>query len=214
MNPEETRAREAMTAHGRALFDRGLAHGTAGNISIRLDDGYLVTPTNSCLGRLDPADIAKLDMAGAPVSGKPASKEAFLHLMSYRRRPQDKAVVHLHSTHAVAVACMDHPSTEDVLPPLTAYYVMRVGKLPLAPYFPPGDERLARAVAEMDADARAVLLANHGPIVSGPSLDGAVYAIEELEETAKLFLMLRSETVRPLTKAQVAALNETFNRTK
>ncbi|GAB5458336.1 MAG: aldolase [Henriciella sp.] len=210
MSPEEIRAREKICEFGRILYERHLAHGTAGNISVKLEDGVLVTPTNSCLGRLDPADISKLDRRGQHVSGKPASKESFLHEVSYRRRPQDTAVVHLHSAHSVAVSCLHHDRVDNVLPALTAYHVMRVGRLPLVPYFPPGDRSLAEAVAEIEDDARAVLLANHGPIVSGESLEGAVYAIEELEETAKLFLMLRGEKTVPLTSDQINALNQTF----
>lgn len=203
MTAEEMQAREDIARFGALLYDRGLAHGTAGNISVRLDDGYLVTPTNVSMGALDPAQLAKLDLEGRHVSGAKPTKEAFLHRVSYQRRAQDRAVVHLHSTHSVAVSCMEHRNTHNVLPPLTAYHVMRVGRLPLIPYFRPGDENLAHAVARVEADAAAVLLANHGPIVGADALDRAVYAIEELEETSKLYLLLKQAPTSPLTQDQI-----------
>jgi len=206
----ETRLREDVAELGRMLHDLGHAHGSTGNISVRLDDGWLLTPTNSRLGRLDPARIAKLDDAGHHVSGDPPSKEAFLHQGVYEVRSSARAIVHLHSSHSVAVSCLDGLDAEDVLPPLTAYYVMRVGRLPLIPYYPPGDRALADAVREVSARAPAVLLANHGPVVAGTSLDAAAGAIEELEVTARLFLMLRGEQTRPLSREQVEELRRRY----
>lgn len=206
----EGQLRERIALHGESLYARGLAPGSSGNISVRLEDGLLVTPTNSCLGRLDPARIAKLSLSGELLAGDPPSKEGFLHLAMYRARPQAQAIVHLHSTHAVAVSCLAGLDPEDALPPITAYYVMRVGKLVLLPYFRPGDRTLADAVGSAARAHRAVLLANHGPVVSGTSLDGAVYSAEELEETAKLFLLLRGEQIRLLTDDQVRDLHEAF----
>ncbi|MEJ2090298.1 MAG: class II aldolase/adducin family protein, partial [Gammaproteobacteria bacterium] len=142
----ESRLREQITVFGKSLFDRGLTMGSSGNISVRLDDGWLLTPTNSCLGRLDPAAISKLDEAGNLISGDPPSKEGFLHRAVYEERTGAGAIVHLHSTHSVAVSCLPHVNPDNVLPPLTAYYVMRVGTLPLVPYYPPGDRALAEAV--------------------------------------------------------------------
>lgn len=206
----ESRLREQMAELGRSLFDRGLTSGSTGNFSARLDDGYLITPTNSCLGRLDPARITKIDLNGQHVSGDKASKEAFLHLSMYQQRPGAGAVVHTHSTHSVAVSVLEGLATEDPIPPITAYYVMRVGRLVLLPYYPPGDMTLANAVREVAGKHHSVLLANHGPIVAGADLETAVYATEELEETAKLFLMLRSDKVRLLTPEQVADLHRRF----
>ena len=206
----ESGLREDIAAFGRLLTGLGLAHGTTGNISVRLDDGFLVTPTNSRLGRLDPARIARLDRNGRQVGGDPPSKEAFLHQCVYEMRSGAQAIVHLHSTHSVAVSCLAGLDEADVLPPLTAYYVMRVGKLPLVPYFPPGDTRLAAAVRQVAAEHAAVLLANHGPVVAGKSIDAAVGAIEELEATAKLFLLLQGQSVRPLDAAQVQELRELY----
>lgn len=206
----ESRLREQMAELGRSLFDRGLTSGSTGNFSARLDDGYLITPTNSCLGRIDPARITKIDLHGQHVSGDKASKEAFLHLAMYQQRPGAGAVVHTHSTHSVAVSVLEGLAAEDPIPPITAYYVMRVGRLVLLPYYPPGDMTLANAVREVAGKHHSVLLANHGPIVAGIDLETAVYATEELEETAKLFLMLRSEKVRLLSAEQVADLHRRF----
>lgn len=202
--------RKALCRVGRSIFDRGLTAGSSGNLSVRLAEGWLMTPTGASLGALDPARLARLDGAGRHVGGDPPTKEAFLHLAMYERRADAGAVVHLHSMHAVAVSCLEGVDTHDVLPPITAYYVMRVGRLPLVPYYPPGDRSLAEAVGKLAATHQAVLLANHGPVVAGPSLEAAVYATEELEETARLFLMLRGQATRFLTPEQVAELRRQF----
>lgn len=206
----ETRLRDQMAELGRSLYERGLTPGSSGNFSAKLDDGFLVTPTNSCLGRLDPARITKLDGKGNVMAGDKPSKEAFLHLSMYQERPNAGAVVHLHSTHSVAVSVIDGIDPAEPIPPITAYYVMRVGKLVLLPYFPPGDTTLADAVREVAGKHHAVLLANHGPIVAGADLETAVYATEELEETAKLFLLLRGEKLRLLTAGQVDELERRY----
>ncbi len=206
----EREIREQIALHGQSLFNRGFTGGSSGNISVRLKDGILVTPTNSCLGRLDPDRISKLSLKGELLSGDQPSKEAFLHQSIYKARPDEQAIVHLHSSYSVAVSCLADIDPKDVLPPITAYYVMRVGKLPLIPYYAPGDVELAGAVEEQAVHSRAVLLANHGPIVSGPSLDHAVNATEELEETAKLFLMLRGQPTRFLTAEQCEDLQQRF----
>lgn len=208
MNEQELR--ERIVVHGRSLYERGYGCGSSGNISARLDDGILVTPTNSCLGRLEAGRLAKVDWNGRHQSGDKPSKETFLHLAMYRERREDRAVVHLHSTYSVAVSCLAEVNPDDVLPPITAYYVMRVGRLPLVPYFIPGDLGLADAVGRLAQSAHAVLLANHGPVVSGKDLDAAVYAAEELEETARLFLLLQGRATRYLTPDQVADLQARF----
>ncbi|MBS0244540.1 MAG: aldolase [Proteobacteria bacterium] len=202
-----SKLREEICRTGASLFNRGLTHGSTGNISAALPDGgWLMTPTGSSLGTLDPARLSHLDAAGKLIGGDKPTKEAFLHTCMYRERPKAGAVVHLHSTHSVAVSCLDGIDANCCLPPITAYFVMRVGTLPLVPYYPPGDEDLAHAVAKLAGKHHAVLLANHGPVVAGSSLSAAQDAIEELEETAKLFLMLRHEKVRALTLEQVAEL--------
>ncbi len=210
MSPH-SKLRESICKAGKSLFDRGLTFGSTGNISLRLEDGgWLMTPTNASLGDLDPGRLSCLDAAGDWLSGDKPTKESFLHIAMYRERPDARAVVHLHSTHSVAVSCLEDIDPDDVLPPITAYYVMRVGRLPLVPYHPPGDKTLADAVACLAGAHHAVLLANHGPVVAGTSLDNAVYATEELEETAKLHLMLRGMAMRPLSAAQVAELRDRF----
>jgi 3-dehydro-4-phosphotetronate decarboxylase len=206
----ENRLRDEICEIGRSVFERGLTAGSSGNISVRLDDGWLFTPTNSSLGRLDPARLSKLDPSGRHVGGDAPSKESFLHRAMYKERPQAGAIVHLHSTHSAAVSCMDGLDPEDCIPPLTAYYVMKIGRLPLIPYYRPSDQKLGDAIRGCACRHCAVLLANHGPVVSGATLDGAVNAIEELEETAKLFLLLRGTPARPLSEEQIDELNEVF----
>ena len=206
----ENALREQIVQIGKSLYDRGLAHGSAGNVSVKLDDGWLMTPTNSCLGRLDPARLSRLDANGKLLAGDKPSKETFLHIAMYRERSAG-AVVHLHSVHAVAISCLADIDPDNVFPPITAYAIMQVGRLALAPYYPPGDESLAEAVRQLAGKHHSILLANHGPVVAGATLDAAVNAIEELEQTAKLMLLLRGQSLRLLTPDQVAELNRRFS---
>lgn len=206
----ETKLREEIARVARSIFDRGLTHGSTGNISAKLDDGWLITPTGSSLASLDPARLSKLDWGGTLLSGDPPSEESSLHLGMYHQRQTLGAVVHLHSTYSVAVSVLDDVDPDDVLPALTAYYVMRVGRLPLVPYFAPGDPALSDAVRENASRHHAILLANHGPVVGGTSLAAATDAIEELEATARLYLMLRGENVRLLTADEVADLRRRY----
>ena len=206
----ENAERDSICRLAKSLFDRGLTIGSSGNISVRLDDGWLMTPTGSSMGNLDPNEISKLDLSGNLISGNNPTKESFLHIAMYDERPDSGAVVHLHSTHSVAVSCLADIDKKNVLPPITAYYVMKIGTLPLVPYFPPGDINLAKAVKEMASDHHAVLLANHGPVVAGKTLEDAVYAIEELEETARLFLLLKNMKTQCLNQNQVNALTKLF----
>jgi len=206
----ENALREQICGIARSLFERGLTHGSTGNISARCDDAWLLTPTGSSFGNLDPARLSKLDQTGKLLSGDSPSKESFLHLAMYRERARNQAVVHLHSVHSVAVSVLDDVNEHDVLPPLTAYYVMRVGALPLIPYYAPGDMALADAVRQVASKHHAVLLANHGPVVAGTSLAAAGDAIEELEATAKLYLLLHGSKLRPLTPAQCADLRKRY----
>lgn len=208
----EADLRALLAELGRSLFARGYSVGSAGNISARLPDGYLMTPTNSCLGRLDPARISKLDAGFAHVAGDKPSKEVFMHRAFYRARGEScGAVVHLHSTHATAIACLEDADPKSPIPPLTPYFVMRAGRtVPLVPYYRPGDAAMEPAIEAAARDAKAVLLANHGPVVCGATLTDAVYAAEELEESARLALMLRGQKVRLLTPTQVDDLLTTF----
>jgi ribulose-5-phosphate 4-epimerase/fuculose-1-phosphate aldolase len=206
----ELKLRDRIVAIGHSLYTRGLSPGSSGNISARLEDGWLLTPTNSCLGELDPALLSKLDWNGNLVSGAKPSKEYFLHLAMYQKRQQSGAIVHLHSSHAAAISCLEGLDPASCLPPITPYFVMRVGQLPLIPYFRPGDKALALEIAKHADKHAAVLLANHGPVVSGQDLDSAMYAMEELEETAKLILLLLGQKIRTLNKVQIQELCETF----
>jgi ribulose-5-phosphate 4-epimerase/fuculose-1-phosphate aldolase len=206
----ETTLRERIVSLGRSMFERGLTFGSSGNISVRIADGWLMTPTGVSLGRLDPACLSKLDAEGRLVDGDKPTKESMLHLALYRERPRAGAVVHLHATHSVAVSCLRDIDPDDVLPPITAYYVMRVGRLPLIPYYAPGDPALAGAIGALADRHKAVLLANHGPVVSGSSLEAAADAVEELEETARLFLLLRGQAIRCLSDDQVTDLRQRY----
>jgi ribulose-5-phosphate 4-epimerase/fuculose-1-phosphate aldolase len=198
--------RAAIVAHARSLHARGLSPGTSGNISVRVEDGWLMTPTGSSFGSLDPARLSRLDGAGEHTGGDTPTKERPLHMAMYEVRPEANAIVHLHSSYAVAVSCLDGVDPVDVLPPLTPYYVMRVGRLPLVPYARPGDQALAAAVRVAARESAALLLANHGPIVGAPSLDAAAGAAEEIEEAAKIVLLLHGLRSRELTADDVAAL--------
>jgi ribulose-5-phosphate 4-epimerase/fuculose-1-phosphate aldolase len=207
----ESKLREDICRYGRSLFERGLTPGSSGNISVRLADGaWLVTPTNASLGFLDPARLSLLDASGAWVSGDKPTKEIPLHAALYESRGTARAIVHLHSTHAVAVSMLPEIDPKAVLPPLTAYYLMRTGGTALVPYYRPGDPAVADAIRGLAGRYSAVLLANHGPVVASESLEGAVFATEELEETAKLYLLLRNLNPRHLSPAQVKDLVDHF----
>ncbi|HEY8332614.1 MAG TPA: aldolase [Tardiphaga sp.] len=207
----DTRLREEICRLGRSLFDRGLTPGSSGNISVRCDDGgWLVTPTNASLGALDPARLSRLDADGRLLSGDAPTKEVPLHTALYATRNAAQAVVHLHSTHSVALSMLPEVDPRAVLPPMTPYYLMKCGATALVPYYRPGDPAVADAIRGLAGQYSSVLLANHGPVVSGDSLEAAVFAIEELEETAKLYLLLRGLNPRFLTPAQVADLSKTF----
>ena len=208
---DEGATRKLLVNLAAGLFARGFSVGSAGNISVRMDDGYLMTPTNSSLGRLEAARLSKLDPEFRHVSGDAPSKEVFMHRAMYQARPECGAVVHLHSTMATAVACLPDVDMDNPIPPLTPYFVMRVGRrMPVVRYYRPGDAAMEPAIFAAAERARAVLLANHGPVVSGKTLLDAVYAAEELEEAAKLFLLLRGGAMRVLTAPQVDDLLATF----
>jgi ribulose-5-phosphate 4-epimerase/fuculose-1-phosphate aldolase len=203
----ENRLREEICRFGRSLFERGLTPGSSGNVSVRTEDGgWLVTPTNASLGFLDPARISKLDAAGRLLSGDKPTKEIPLHTAVYDTRGAAKAIVHLHSTHAVALTMLPEIDPRAALPPMTPYYLMRAGQTALLPYYRPGDPAVADAIRGLAWRYASVLLANHGPVVAGETLEAAVFATEELEETAKLYLLLRNLNPRYLTPAQVQDL--------
>ncbi|SLN65202.1 3-oxo-tetronate 4-phosphate decarboxylase [Oceanibacterium hippocampi] len=209
---EEARLREEICRHGRSLFERGLTGGASGNISARCPDGgLLVTPTGASLGRLDPDRLSRFDAAGRLVAGDAPTKEMPLHGAFYGTRGERTgAVVHLHATHSVALSLLPGGDPDNLLPPLTAYSVMRLGKVKLLPYFRPGDPAMGDAVRSLGGRRSAVLLANHGPVVAGKDLEAAVCAIEELEETARLALLTRGANPIGLTDTQVRDLVSTF----
>lgn len=204
---DEMKLRDEMCRLGRSLFERGLTPGSSGNISARLDDGgWLVTPTNASLGFLDPARISRLDIAGRLISGDKPTKEIPLHAALYESRRTTRAIVHLHSTHSVAVSMLPEIDPCDVFPPMTPYYLMRCGVTALLPYHRPGDPAIVDAIKRLSGRYASILLANHGPVVAGDSLEAAAFAAEELEETAKLYVLLRGLCPRHLTAEQVADL--------
>jgi ribulose-5-phosphate 4-epimerase/fuculose-1-phosphate aldolase len=210
----ERGAREALVEFGRSLFLRGYSCGTSGNLSVRLpgDAGFLMTPTNVSLGSLAVDALSRLDVNGGLIGGAPPTKESWLHLAVYAARPQDHAVVHLHSTYAAALSCRTDLLPDDALPPLTPYVIMRVGRVALVPYSRPGDMGPGDAIRQLAATHRAILLANHGPVVAGRDLETAVSAAEELEETARLFFLLEGRPHRALSREQVEELQRVFGR--
>ena len=200
----ESKLREQICLLAKSMFDRGLTGGSTGNISARTEDGgLLVSPTGSSFGRLDPAELSRFDAAGRHIAGLKPTKEMPLHSAFYETRKSAGAVVHLHSCHSVAWSMMPEIDPDNVLPPLTPYAIMKLGKVQLLPFFMPGDAAMGEALRSLGGKRSAVLLANHGPVVAGKDVDAACNAIEELEETAKLAIMMRGFDARALTPAQV-----------
>jgi ribulose-5-phosphate 4-epimerase/fuculose-1-phosphate aldolase len=208
---EEAHLREMLATLAKSLFDRGFSVGSAGNISVACGDDLLITPTNSCLGFLDPARMSKISRDGRHLAGDKPSKEVFLHQAFYATRPGTGAVVHLHSTYATLVSCLADTDPDDCIPALTPYVVMRVGRVKLLPFVPPGDPAMGTRISALEGRYAAVLLANHGPVVAGQDLPSAVYAAEELEETAKLVVLSRNLAVRTLDQQQIQDLETRFS---
>lgn len=207
----EAKLRDDICFWAASMFNRGLTGGASGNVSVRTDDGgLLVTPTGASMGRLDPARLSRFDAKGNHIGGDSPTKEMPLHAAFYETRKSAGAVVHLHSTHAVALSMLPDTDPEDALPALTPYVVMRVGKVALLPFFLPGDNAIGDALRGLGGKRSAVLLANHGPVVAATDLEAAVYAMEELEETAKLALLLHGRSPRTLKKAQISSLVQKF----
>ena len=209
---EEARLREAVCALARSMFDRGLTHGSTGNISVRLPDGgLLVTPTGSSFGRLDPARLSRFDAGGTLLSGDRPTKEMPLHQAFYETRSTAGAVVHLHSAHAVALSMLPDVDPDNMLPPLTPYALMLLGKVRLLPFFVPGDAAIGEAIRGLAGRRSAVMLANHGPVVAGKDLFAAVNAMEELEATARLALLTRHQQPRLLSPDEVEQVVTRFD---
>ncbi|MEM7490497.1 MAG: aldolase [Pseudomonadota bacterium] len=207
----DAKLREQICALAASLYDRGLTHGSTGNISARTEDGgFLVSPTGTSFGRLDPATLSHVNAHGTHISGDPPTKEVPLHSAFYDTRSQAGAVVHLHSCHATALSLLTEPG-EDFLPPLTPYAVMQLGRVELLPFFVPGDPAMGEAVRGLAGKRSAVMLANHGPVVAGKDPEAACNAIEELEATAKLALLTRGLAPRALNVDQLAQVITRFD---
>jgi 3-dehydro-4-phosphotetronate decarboxylase len=210
MVEDEAKLRESLVRWGRSLFERRFTVGSSGNISVKLADGFLSTPTNSCLGFLEANRLSRLDGSGRHIEGDPPTKELPLHMAFYEGRSSAKAVVHLHSTYATALSCLADIDPENAIAPITPYVVMRVGHVPVLPYTKPGSTEIAPVIRTRAQRNAGVLLANHGPVVAGTSLESAIFAIEELEETAKLILLTKGMPVRHLDAAAIADLESSF----
>lgn len=208
----EQAVKQQLVQLSRSLFERGFSVGGAGNISVRLDENrFLVTPTGSSLGRLKEEDLSVIDADGNVLSGKKPSKEYFFHLALYEKKPECNAIVHLHSTYLTALSCKADLDYDNAIKAFTPYYVMRVGRLPVIPYYRPGAAEIGRDLAAKAHEGKAFLLANHGVVVCGSDLQDAVDNSEELEETAKLMFILQAQNIRYLTDAEV---NDLKNRGK
>ncbi|MEM1274472.1 MAG: aldolase [Pseudomonadota bacterium] len=208
----ENQLREQMCLLAKSMFDRGLTHGSTGNISARTEDGgLLVSPTGTSFGRLDPARLARFDANGTHIGGDAPTKEMPLHTAFYDTRSQAGAVVHLHSAHSVALSMLPEIDADNVLPALTPYAIMLLGKVKLLPFFLPGDPAMGAAVRGLAGKRSAVLLANHGPVVAGRDLEAACNATEELEASARLALMLRGVAARTLTPHDVSRVVTAFD---
>lgn len=204
---DESRLRERICELARSMFDRGLTAGSTGNISARTDDGgLLVSPTGTSFGRLDPGRLSRFDAQGNHIGGDKPTKEMPLHTAFYATRNRTAAVVHLHSCHSVALSMLPDTDAEDFLPPITPYAFMQLGRVRLLPYFRPGDPAIGDAVRGLAGKRSAVMLANHGPVVAGLDVEAACNAIEELEATARLAMLLRGTTPNMLNAQQVAEL--------
>ena len=210
--PEQQPLRLEVCRSGRSLFERGLVHSTAGNISLRLERGYLITPTDACLGFLEPEQLAWVDEDGQQLGGERASKTLALHRCIYAGT-QARCVLHTHSTHLVALTLQGIWSEQAILPPITPYQVMKVGPVPWLPYHRPGDPQVAQRIADLlrvaSAPPRAVMLDRLGPVAWGESAAQAMAILEELEETARLWLLCNPRP-QPLTAAQLQELQQTF----
>ncbi|MFS0911149.1 class II aldolase/adducin family protein [Microbacterium sp. 179-I 3D2 NHS] len=205
--------RRAIERVAQSIHRRGLTHGRTGNLAVRDGDRVLLTPTGVSLADVSADELSVVGLDGTHLDGPKPTKEAFLHVAVLRMRPDANAVVHTHSVHSAAVSCLADVDPENPIPPLTAYYGMRVGMLRMLPYFAPGDPAATAAVEEAARATHALLLRNHGPVVAGTDLDAALDAVEELEHTAQLFLLTRGHAAAPLTDAQLRALSAPSGRT-
>lgn len=208
----ETNAKQKIITYAASIFNRGLTSGASANMSVRIDKGWVITPTNTCFGFLDPDTLAVVDREGNLISGDRPSKEFLLHKAIYEKRPEDNCVIHLHSTYATAISCLPCDDISNSVPTYTPYLTMRLGPIATVPYFSPGDSKLVDAVAEVAADHPGVLMANHGPIVSGKTVEDALYGMEELEESCKIALLLKGNDANKLSEAEITELANRFKK--
>nr|WP_218059214.1 aldolase [Gilliamella apicola] len=207
MSQEEQLARDGLVKLAKSLFDRGYTHGSSGNMSVMLSDNTIIaTPTNSCFGDLDVNTLSKIDVYGNHLSGDKPTKEVPMHLAFYTTNAHYRAVVHLHSTYLTALSCLKDVNKGNCLPGVSPYFFMKVGKLPLLPYFKPGSQEIANTILQYAKTNSAILLANHGPVIAGKTLKEAVYNIEELENTAKLYFLLKPYKYNELSQAEINQL--------
>lgn len=208
----ETQLREQICLLAKSMFDRGLTGGSTGNISARTEDGgLLVSPTGTSFGRLDPARLSRFDVTGQLIDGDQPTKEMPLHTAFYDTRSTAGAVVHLHACHSVALSMMPDVNEDNFLPPLTPYAIMKLGKVKLLPFYMPGDPAMGEAVRGLAGKRTAVMLANHGPVVAGKDIEAACNAIEELEDTARLAMMMHGFDAKALSPEQVQNLVTKFD---
>ncbi|MGJ8681091.1 3-oxo-tetronate 4-phosphate decarboxylase [Paraglaciecola sp.] len=209
---EENQAKEQIVAFAKSIFDRGLTSGASANMSVRIEEGWVMTPTNTCFGFLNADELSVVALDGTLLKGLPPSKEFRLHKAMYDKRPDDRCIIHLHSTYATALSCLPAENANNVVPTYTPYLTMRLGPIAMVPYFAPGDDHLAEAVGEIAADHPGIIMANHGPIVSAQTVESCVYGMEELEESCKLALLLQGLPANKLTNEQISTLLTRFKK--
>lgn len=208
----ETVAKDKIVRYAKSIFERGLTFGASANMSVRIDKAWVITPTNTCFGFLEAEELSVVDLDGRLLRGAPASKEFKLHRAMYAERPGDTCIIHLHSTYATALSCLPATDPGNAVPTYTPYLTMRLGPIATVPYFAPGDDQLAEAVGQVAAKHPGVIMANHGPIVSAPTVEACVYGMEELEESCKIALMLAGRPANTLSEVQVQDLLDRFRK--
>lgn len=212
MRLTEQAAKEKIVLFAKSIFDRGLTSGASANMSVKIDGGWVITPTNTCFGFLNADELSVVSEDGTLLSGLPASKEFKLHKAIYQQRPQDTCIVHLHSTYATALSCLPCDDIFNCVPCYTPYLTMRLGQIALVPYFAPGDDDLADAVGKVAAKHAGIIMANHGPIVSATTVESCVFGIEELEESCKMAMLLKDHSAIKLSDPQINYLINRFKK--
>lgn len=208
----EAEARQKIVLYAKSIFDRGLTTGASANMSVRIENAWVMTPTNTCFGFLNADELSLVSLNGELISGHRPSKEFQLHKAMYDKRPNDRCIIHLHSTYATALSCQPYKEKSNCVPSYTPYLTMRLGPIARVAYFSPGNDALAAAVGDVAANHAGVIMDNHGPIVSGTSVEDCVYGMEELEESCKLAFLLENRKATLLTEQQVQTLKKTFKQ--